>query len=329
MRVRQPEQRPTPRSHPTTATSTAGTTLVTRGSTSRTTSTADADDERGGLGLVEVLEPRDHLGAERRRVGREPAQLRQLPDDDRDREAVHVADLDLARQQIGDEPEPAQPQADLDERRRAARACPRARRASARRRAPRAGRSRRRSAATPTSPGRARARATARRPRSRRGSRSSRRGRTPAGTPASSAYAMPCGTRIAARTTPATRSGRSQVRLVGARDSRTRAPIARPPLAPAHSASPRRSASSSARRTRRDGRDRLAQEPAREHVARVVHAGVHAGEGHRPGQRIDGQPQLRDLPAITTRRTRPPKRRVRTGTRTSAGCARRRDAGTT
>ena len=60
-----------------------------------------------------MLEPRDDLGAERGRVGREPAQLRQLPHDDRDGEPVDVADLDLARQQIGDEPEPAQSHREL------------------------------------------------------------------------------------------------------------------------------------------------------------------------------------------------------------------------
>ena len=37
-------------------------------------------------------------------------------------EAVHVADLDLAREQVGDEAELAEPEADLDERRRAWRA---------------------------------------------------------------------------------------------------------------------------------------------------------------------------------------------------------------
>ena len=90
----------------------------------------DADDECGGLGLVEVLEPRGDLAAERGRVGGEPAQLRQLTHDDRDRETVHVADLDLARQQIGDEPEPAQTRGRSRSARQAAQASPRARRRS-------------------------------------------------------------------------------------------------------------------------------------------------------------------------------------------------------
>ena len=92
-----------------------------------------------------------------------PNSFGQLADDDRDRQAVHVADLDLARQQVGDEPELADAEADLDEADDQARACRRARsRCSGRRWRPR-GRSPRRSAATPRSRGRARGRATARR----------------------------------------------------------------------------------------------------------------------------------------------------------------------
>ena len=45
----------------------------------------------------------------------EAEQLRQLSDDDRDREAVHVSDLHLLREQVGDEPELAEPEADLGE----------------------------------------------------------------------------------------------------------------------------------------------------------------------------------------------------------------------
>ena len=48
-------------------------------------------------------------------VGREAEQLRELADDDRDRQAVHVADLHLARQQVGDEAELRDAEPDLDE----------------------------------------------------------------------------------------------------------------------------------------------------------------------------------------------------------------------
>ncbi len=47
-------------------------------------------------------------------IGREAEQLGQLADEDRDGEAVHVADLDLLREQVGDEAELAEPQPDLD-----------------------------------------------------------------------------------------------------------------------------------------------------------------------------------------------------------------------
>ena len=72
---------------------------------------ADADDERRPR--------RSRRGASKNArtlvdeavgVGREPEQLRELAHDDRDREAVHVADLDLAREQVGDEPELAEPE---------------------------------------------------------------------------------------------------------------------------------------------------------------------------------------------------------------------------
>ena len=56
-----------------------------------------------------------HLLDEAVGVGREPEELRQLPDDDDDRQAVHVADLDLAREQVGDEAELADTEPDLDE----------------------------------------------------------------------------------------------------------------------------------------------------------------------------------------------------------------------
>ena len=55
------------------------------------------------------------LAEERVGVGREAEQLRQLPDDDRDPEAVHVTDLHLFREQVGDEAELAEAEADLDQ----------------------------------------------------------------------------------------------------------------------------------------------------------------------------------------------------------------------
>jgi hypothetical protein len=75
----------------------------------------NSNDQRGSLGLIEVLRELANLGDERVGVGREADQLGQLSDDDRDRQPVHVADLDLARQQVGNEPEFAEPETDLDE----------------------------------------------------------------------------------------------------------------------------------------------------------------------------------------------------------------------
>ena len=82
---------------PTTATRTAGNRLVNRGSTSNTRQRRQAEDQRGRIGLVQASEERLHLVDERVGVGREAEQLRELPDDDRDAEAVHVPDLHLAR----------------------------------------------------------------------------------------------------------------------------------------------------------------------------------------------------------------------------------------
>jgi diacylglycerol kinase family enzyme len=47
-----------------------------------------------------------------------------------------------------------------------------------------------------------------------------------------------------------------------------------------------------------------AEHPTGDHVARIVHTGVHAGEGHRSGQRVQGDPQLGQLPADGTRERR-------------------------
>ena len=63
---------------------------------------------------VEAVDERLHLVDEAVGVGREAEQLRELADDDRDRQADHVADLHLLREQVGDEAELAEPEADLD-----------------------------------------------------------------------------------------------------------------------------------------------------------------------------------------------------------------------
>ena len=75
----------------------------------------DADPESSPDRLVEVGEERAHLLEEAVGVGREPEELRQLADDDGDRQAVHVADLHLAREEVGDESELCYPEADLDD----------------------------------------------------------------------------------------------------------------------------------------------------------------------------------------------------------------------
>ena len=73
------------------------------------------DEQGGGVRLVEVREERSKLVDEAVGVGGEAEQLRQLADDDRDREPVHVADLHLVREQVGDEAELAESEADLDQ----------------------------------------------------------------------------------------------------------------------------------------------------------------------------------------------------------------------
>ena len=100
---------------PTTAISTAGILRQEARQHEQHDEHAQADGERGALGGVEVLEPRAQLVDEAVGVGGEAAQLRELPHDDGDGEAVHVTDLHLARQQVGDEPELAEPESDLDE----------------------------------------------------------------------------------------------------------------------------------------------------------------------------------------------------------------------
>ena len=74
-----------------------------------------AHREGRGVALVEVRHELPHLVHEVVCVCGEAAQLGELADDDRDGEAVHVADLDLARQQVGHESELADTEADLDQ----------------------------------------------------------------------------------------------------------------------------------------------------------------------------------------------------------------------
>ena len=75
----------------------------------------EPDRQRRPDGAVEPEHEGLELGTEALGVGREPEELGQLPDDDDEGETVHVADLHLAREQIGDEPELPDPQSDFDD----------------------------------------------------------------------------------------------------------------------------------------------------------------------------------------------------------------------
>ena len=97
---------PTPTVAPTTATSTAGTCVVQPRQHEQHGEHAEADDAAPRpLVWSRSSNERADLVEEAVGVGREAEQLRELADDDRDREAVHVADLHLAREQVGDEAE--------------------------------------------------------------------------------------------------------------------------------------------------------------------------------------------------------------------------------
>ena len=76
---------------------------------------AQADQERRPDSTVEPEHERLELGTEALGVRREPEELGQLAHDDDEGEAVHVTDLHLTREQVGDESEPPDPQPDLDE----------------------------------------------------------------------------------------------------------------------------------------------------------------------------------------------------------------------
>jgi hypothetical protein len=77
---------------------------------------AQTDEQRRHDGPVESQDEGLHFGTEAVGVGREAEELRQLPDDDHQSEPVHVPDLDLVGEQVGDESQPCQSEADLDER---------------------------------------------------------------------------------------------------------------------------------------------------------------------------------------------------------------------
>ena len=74
-----------------------------------------ADEQRRPVRLVDALGERLDLVEEAVRVGGEPEELRQLADDDRDRQAVHVPHLHLLGEQVGHEAELPQPEPDLHE----------------------------------------------------------------------------------------------------------------------------------------------------------------------------------------------------------------------
>ena len=94
---------------PTTATSTGGHPGGEPRQDEQHDEHGDADEQRGGVGLVQALDELLDLVEEAVGVGREAEELRQLADDDRDAQAVHVADLHLLGEQVGDEAELAQP----------------------------------------------------------------------------------------------------------------------------------------------------------------------------------------------------------------------------
>ena len=145
---------------PTTATSTAGTRLVRRG---RPKSTAKVASPTTSVVTLVSIEPREeglHLGDEPVGVGREAEELGQLADDDGDRQPVHVADLHLLREQVGDEAELAEPKP-ISMAPTSSASMPAKAMAVPGSSPPPAARSPRRSGARRTSPGRAPARATA------------------------------------------------------------------------------------------------------------------------------------------------------------------------
>ncbi len=76
---------------------------------------AQTDEQRRHDGPVESEEESLDFGTEALGVGRESEELRQLPDDDHEGETVHVPDLDLVRQEVGDESQLRDAESDLDQ----------------------------------------------------------------------------------------------------------------------------------------------------------------------------------------------------------------------
>ena len=74
-----------------------------------------ADHERRRVRLVDVPDELFDLVEEAVGIGREAEELGELADDDGDAEPVHVADLDFAGEQVGDEAQLAEPETDLDQ----------------------------------------------------------------------------------------------------------------------------------------------------------------------------------------------------------------------
>ena len=74
------------------------------------------DGECGTDSPVETEHKGLNLRTESLGIGGESEELGQLSDDDHQSEPVHVADLHLVREEIGDEPQPRHAEADLDER---------------------------------------------------------------------------------------------------------------------------------------------------------------------------------------------------------------------
>ena len=101
-RPRRPWRRPRRRGSP-------GSSSRVRGRPNRRASVPRPSEERGRVRLVEVREEGDDVVDEGVRVGREAEELGELADDDRDGQPVHVADLDLLGEQVGDEPQLAEP----------------------------------------------------------------------------------------------------------------------------------------------------------------------------------------------------------------------------
>ena len=130
--------------------------------------TPDGDRGRDGLARGHALDELDQLADEALGVHREPEQLRELAHQDREGQAVHVADLGGLGEEVRDEPEACAARPRASARRPSGRA-------RTRRRRPRSDPRWRRPAAAPSP----RSSAPARSPAPGRGSATARRSRTP------------------------------------------------------------------------------------------------------------------------------------------------------